>query len=139
MNDRAALLIEALELRAMNGLNTPPDLFVKLRNCAYANTLIIFKDQLNRQIGYLAFAEVNKESVLRFLKAGIIPFYSYEWGEGCISLIIDILVQKSSSFDAVRQLKEVLYSKRVIIFSKRNKRKLYLKKNGKLIQQKCIK
>lgn len=131
MNDHSAQLVEALELRAINGLSTPPDIFVKLRNCAYANKLIVFKDQLKRPIGYLAFASVNKESALRFLKNGAIPFYPYEWSEGGIFLIIDVVIQKNSCFDAVRQIKSLVFSKRAIIFSKRNRCKFYLKKNGK--------
>lgn len=139
MKDCTVLLIEALELRAINGLNTPPDLFVKLRNSVYANKLIVFKDQLKRPIGYLAFADVNKASALRFLQKEIFPTYPYEWSEGGITLIIDILVQKNSSYDALRQIKNIAFSKRAIIFSRRNKCKLYLKKNGKPVQQKIIK
>lgn len=139
MSDHAALLIEALELRAVNGLNTPPDLFVRLRNSAYTDKLIIFKDQLNSSIAYLAWANANKESASRLLKKGGLPIYPYEWGEGGFFLILDIVIQKNSSFDAVRQIKKLIFSKRAVIFSKRNKCKLYLKKNGKLIQQKINK
>src|SRR6185437_13400090 len=81
-------LIEALELRLLphRGMSRPQ--FLNLRNSARAGMLRIFRDQLARPIGYVAWAMIDRASLDRLLRFGRLPAYQYEWNEGGICLII---------------------------------------------------
>ena len=128
-------LVEALQFRASLGLATPPDIFFRLLNSSLAEKLVVFKDQIKRPIGYLAWAGVNRESALRFLKSGQYPLYPYEWNDGGIALILDVAIQKRSNFDALNQMTEFIHSKRAIIFCKKSTPKLYFRQKDKLIRK----
>ena len=126
------LLRNMLEARARNGLVTTPEQFSQLRNSAVNGTALILKDVLHRPIGYLAWANANKESILRLLTLGKFPCYSYEWNEGGFFLLLDVVIDVNSRQYGLSELKRFLSTKRAVVFSRRQKCRLYLRQRGNL-------
>jgi hypothetical protein len=124
------LLCNMLEARARNGLVTTPEQFSQLRSSAANGTAMIFKDVLYRPIGYIAWANVNKESILRLSTLGKFPCYPYEWNEGGVFLLLDVVFDGDSRRYGLSELKRVLSTKRAVVFSKRKSCRLYLKRKG---------
>lgn len=92
MASRALLLVKALDLRRDCGRALSPDEYSSLHHSAFAGTLEILVDRLARPIGYISWACVNKASAQRLLRYGKYPRYAYEWNEGVICMILDILI-----------------------------------------------
>jgi len=121
-------IVDALELRFAAGCSVAPDTYAMLRHSAYARTLRIFLDELNRPVGYVSWASVNRASLDRLLRIGQPPKYPYEWSEGGICLILDVLILRRARYDAVRQLRKFTRTKRVIVALRKGKTaRLYLR------------
>lgn len=93
---------------------------INLRNSATAQTYSSFQGPLNQSIGYIAWASVNKESLTQVRRHGTLPIYPYEWAEGRLILITELLYQGSSRFAIRKLLSDLFINRRVITFS-RNK------------------
>lgn len=135
MNDQPdanTLLRNMLEARARNGLSTTPEQFGQLRNSAANAAAIILKNVLHRPIGYVAWACVNKESILRLSTLGKFPSYMYEWNEGGIFLLLDVVIDADSRRYGLSELKRILSTKRAVVFSRKKKCRLYLRRRGNL-------
>jgi len=135
MNDYTTVLVEVLEFRMRHQLGLAPAHFNALRNSAYSQKLKIFRDQLGRPIGYVAWANINKASTLRLFNGWILPVYPYEWTEGGICLPLDTMIAKNASTEGINQLKDFLRTQRAIVLSKRNNIRMYFRKSGKFIKK----
>lgn len=111
-----ALLVDAMELRASQGGAISSEEWSNLRNSAYSRNCRIFRDALSRPVGYVAWANINKASFSRLMKSGQYPTYPYEWNEGGICLILDVFIAERGRYDALRQLRPFLRSRRLIVF-----------------------
>lgn len=127
MDQSRLLLVDALELLISDGISITPEQFIKLRNSALSHNLTIFRDSLMRAIGYVAYANINKESARKILRKNKSPTYLYEWSEGRICLILDVFMVKNSRHDGVYQLRDFISKKRAFMFSRNNKVKFYFK------------
>lgn len=122
-----ALLVELLAVRFDAGLVTSPENFLMLRNSAQARTAAVFQDHMQRPIGYLIWADVNKESAARLMRNGTAPLYFYEWNEGDICLLLDVVILPHGSAAAVGQLLSLLKARRAVLRCRRHRSKLYFK------------
>jgi len=103
-----------------------------LKNSVMKEKYNVVRDINDRPIGYIAWASVNIETLQRLNRTGIFPQYFYEWDEGDITLILDILLilqqkeitMKTLISDFVRQKNKIAYVKRdrLFFFSKSNDR-----------------
>lgn len=128
MNHKA--LIDAIGLVASSGHSISPKQFRDLKFSSHFNMIEIFKDHLDRPIGYVAWAMINRESIDYFIKSGNILHYPHEWTEGGIFYIVDVFFKKDSRFDALTKLLRLLKSKRVISYFRHGKLKILIKENG---------
>lgn len=131
-------LVELLALRAQYGFITSPACFINLRRSAGRNLTYIFRNELERPIGYIAWANINKESFVRLQKTGIMPTFPYEWDEGRLTLVVDMAFGKGHTKHLRATLSTFLSRKRVVIFLKRKCLSVYSKKEGqfKLVSKK---
>jgi hemolysin-activating ACP:hemolysin acyltransferase len=135
VNDYAQILVDVLDFRMKHDLGLAPAHFNALRNSAYSQKLKIFRDQLGRPIGYIAWANINKASTLRLFNGWILPVYPYEWSEGAICLPLDVMITKSASLEGVQQLKHFLRTQRAIVLSKRNVTRIYFRKDKRFLKR----
>ncbi|WP_039915383.1 hypothetical protein [Cellvibrio mixtus] len=135
MNDYAKILVDVLEFRMRHQLGIYPAHLNALRNSAHSQKLTIFRDQLGRPIGYIAWASINKASTQRLFNGWVLPVYPYEWSEGAICLPLDIMITSSASQEGIQQLKKFIRTQRVIVLSKRNKIRIYFRKNKKFVKR----
>ena len=102
-----------------------------LINSVYSNTYRILRDESNHPIGYIIWASICKDSFLKISHFGGYPKYSFEWQEGNITLILEIVINDSDKSSAFKQLRQFIKSKKILTFINKNRGKLYLKKNNK--------
>ena len=124
------------DIRAYRWLHTTPEQLLHLRASAEANTFEIFWDQHGRPLGYVVWANVCRESAERLNRNGQFPRYTYEWSEGHICLLLDVVINDVDRKLALRQFKAVLSERKIIVFRRRGEVRLYLKKNGRLRRMK---
>lgn len=51
----------------------------------------VFDGLPDQPIGYVIWAYVNEETVERLYRYGKLPTYGYEWSEGVITLVLDVV------------------------------------------------
>lgn len=122
-------LIEMLTVRAEAGLETQPPLFRLLRNAAQAGSATLFRDHMHQVIGYAIWAKVSAETAARFVRTGMAPYYFYEWREGGIFLLLDVVIYRHASRPGRRQLMAVLAEHRAVMVARRDRVRLYFKNN----------
>ena len=82
--------------------------------------------------GYVAWADVNTESLLRMCRVDDFPQYNYEWNEGKIKIIIDVLMHTKSHEE---KLSSIIYKlvedSEKVAFVKWGKFKVYERYNDR--------
>ena len=79
------------DIRSYRWLNSSPEQLMHLRLSAKAGTFKIFWDQHSRPLGYAIWANVCRESVQRLARNGRYPIYGFEWNDGRICLVLDVV------------------------------------------------
>jgi len=119
-------------VRSTTNEATTPQTFTCLKIASKANTYKVFHDQFEQPIGYIIWANINKESLARIERSGVYPQYPFEWSEGNITLLIDIVINNVNKKNAKQQLKQFIKAQRILAYTKKNVGKMYFKKQGKL-------
>jgi hemolysin-activating ACP:hemolysin acyltransferase len=133
-----SLIVDALELRGASGLGIAPDNYLALRNSAFAHTLKIFSDSLERSIGYISWANIDRASFDRVVRTGQLPKYPFEWAEGRICMVLDVHIAGIGKFEAIRQLRSFIRSNRAIVPVRTGKPlRLYLRKGTWFVSRKA--
>lgn len=127
--NREKLLLDIFMLRARLGLNTPPRVALNLGNSMRHGAVKIFYDCYQRPVGYVAWADINKESLLRLVQKGKFPSYIYEWSEGGFRLVVDAAFQRTKLVSAPRQVAIFMRSKRLLLWVRRGRLVVYAR-NG---------
>lgn len=128
-----ASFLEALALRVLPGRELKPLEFLHLRNSALAGEIRIFRDSLDRPIGYVSWAMVNRASLDRLLRSGRLPTYPYEWNEGGFCLILDVLIAGYGRCEALRKLRQFARGHRAVVYVSRGRRvRVLLRRGGRL-------
>ncbi|TAM63152.1 MAG: toxin-activating lysine-acyltransferase [Rhodanobacter sp.] len=120
------------DLRASRPSQLASETLRRLKISVLQDKYAIYNDINGLPRGYAAWADVNTESLLRMCRVDDFPQYNYEWNEGNIKIIIDVLMharphgQKLSSliFKLVKDSEKVA-------FVRRGKFKVYERKNGR--------
>lgn len=123
--------IGAISLRMEAGLGLSWQELSNLKKSSMFSNIEILSNANNTKLGYVAWASVNKETALQLLQYGLFPHYPYEWSEGNICLIVDVLFIPGKQHEAKKSLLKFLTKKRVIAFQRRNKASLLIKQIGK--------
>ncbi|RYY74165.1 MAG: hypothetical protein EOO52_14980 [Gammaproteobacteria bacterium] len=81
-------------LRAERGLSSSPEDLRCLSNSIQYGHYSFLENCDGEIIAYVTWAKVNKEAYLAAKQKLSVPKYEYEWDEGPITLILDVLVKK---------------------------------------------
>lgn len=95
-NDReiADLLFNITKVRINNQLDTTAVLQSRLANAAAKKNIQIFRNESGELIGYAAWATVSRETLNFVLKTRQLPILPYEWHDGKIKLIFDVVFSR---------------------------------------------
>ncbi len=119
---------DVMNLRAMSGLDTKALELVALINSATYELVEVFRSDIAGPIGYLAWADISKYTLAHMEKCKSRPRYTYEWDEGNICLVVDVLFLKPWGGAAKKQMLQLLRKKKAIVIFRRGKLRLYIRK-----------
>lgn len=108
------LLVRLLGLRARYNLDTPFGVYLELESAVRHGGVRILLDRHGRACGYVAFANLGKESFVRFRHHGKLPKDAWEWNEGHLLVIADCVWKNLKLAELLRQLREAVGRARVI-------------------------
>lgn len=122
-NDRkiADILYNVTKIRMVNQLDTTAVLQTRLVNAAAKDFIHIFRNETGDPIGYAAWAKVSRETLNVVFKTQQLPILPYEWHDGRIKLIFDIVVSNEWAFLARYQLFLYLRKHRLFAYYKNNR------------------
>lgn len=91
-----------------------------------------FQNEVEALVGYVIWANVNDETVIRLGRFKRFPTYGYEWDEGSVVLILD-LFYSNNGYRPSRSLVLQAFPRDIdrIAFVKRDTLKLYRSINGR--------
>ena len=102
-------------MRLTNQLDTSAVLQARLVNAAVNNSVYIFRNEAGAPIGYIAWGRVSRETLNLVFKTRQMPSLPYEWNDGKIKLIFDVVLSKEWSLLARYQF--FLYIRKNRIFA----------------------
>jgi len=108
-------------IRAQSGLITESQLLTALTNSAWNENIKVFNSPFGTPIAYVAWASVNKESFQWMSKTRQMPPFPYEWNEGKLVIIYDIVFSPLWGKAARKELLRFLSEKRFIAYLKRGR------------------
>lgn len=120
-----------LGIRSRTELNTSAEMLRWIQNSIIANTYKIFKDPFGVSNGYMIWANVNRETICRMSRIKLFPKYSYEWREGNIILILDLVFLDGWNQCNRRQLVKFIRHQRVFAFARRDKLSMFIRKKNR--------
>lgn len=100
-----------------------------LKNSALTGKAQILCNELGEKKGYIAWADVNRETLDQLFYTGKFPHYVYEWDEGKIRLVLEISIEPASRRAILRQLRRLLRSWRVVAYKRRDLRVFVRRRN----------
>lgn len=119
------------DLRSSRHGQLTPETLRLLKKSILENKYAIYHDVNGVPRGYVAWADINLESLLRLVRAGNFPRYRYEWSEGNIRLIIDVLMHTRSVTPSLLSIMSELTAEAAMVaFVKRGRLRIYGKENG---------
>ena len=98
------ILIQAMDARYQCGLPTSAAQYFTIKNSVECGFSSILYDLLGKPMGYICWAKVSKETLHLTKRTGKLPRYPFEWNEGEITLITDVVIKKQWSKKAIRDL-----------------------------------
>ena len=94
-------------LRAERGLASSAEDIRCLSNSIQYGHYSLLRNSDNDIIAYVTWAKINKEAYLAMKQQQVAPKYDYEWDEGPLTLVLDVLVRKGwENFSSPFFLKE---------------------------------
>lgn len=123
--------VKLLGARIQHGLDSPSILLGNLRDASAAVNHRILKTEVDRAVGYIAWGNVNKESMRILQRDFVLPKYSYEWNEGKLVLVADLLFGHQSRFTLRRLFDELFGTEPVVVFRKKDCVSAYIRLGGK--------
>jgi len=91
----------------------------------------IFRTGKEAPVGYATWADVNIETILRIDRGAVAPKYVYEWDEGSIRLMLDVVLDGFVRNAALRSLvvRSEIDSKQ-LVYRRRERWKHYVSDRG---------
>ena len=114
-------LNEITSIRAERALNTSHIHLAMLVQSINNDQIEVLKTGMDDLLGYIAWLSVNKESLLLSNKTNTLPPYMYEWSEGKLMLIYDIVFTPGWERLAREKLFEFILKQRFVAYFKRNR------------------
>lgn len=125
-------LCAILAVRSQLQLDTPHATLQQLRNCAQFGTFEVLYDALGRARGYMAWADINKESWRALCERGQLPGYPFEWNEGRLLLLLDVVLAPGQRHALRVSLEGAFGARRAILFLRRGRVHMYARNKGRI-------
>ncbi len=136
MDKQEQAFLNLCNVRVVANKVTSPQLFQWIKSSAYAGSYKIITNAFGQNVGYIIWANICKESLIKLKNTGAYPQHRYEWSEGDITLLLDVVINEQQSKLSIQQLRHFLKSKKIIAYEKNKIGKLYIKQ-GKVFQCKA--
>ena len=117
------------DLRSSTQFNTSAELLRWIKNSALSNNVHLFKNTLGVPSGYILWANVNKETLAKIKRSSAFPLHFYEWNEGYITLVLDILITDGWTAFNRSQLMSFLRKRKILAYVRDKKLSLLVRKN----------
>ena len=121
---------ELANLRLKAGLDTPVQILQWLRHSAEYNAVYYFKNLAGRVNGYAIWAKVCRETLFRQKRTGQFPRYFYEWNEGQIVLLLDVVFIDGWNCHNSNQLRHFIKSHKAVAWYRKQHLNLLIRKQG---------
>ncbi|MRV74359.1 hypothetical protein GJ700_21870 [Duganella sp. FT92W] len=121
-----------LAVRCELQLDTPHATLQALRNCAQSGTFDVLHNELGRANGYVAWADINKESWRALCERGRLPSYAFEWNEGRLLLLLDIALARAQRHALRTSLERLFATRRAVVFLRRGCVHIYARSQGRM-------
>ncbi len=121
-------MAELCSLRSRRMLNTSPQELSMLVTSVEGDRVNVFKTAGGEPIGYMAWMSLTPESVRYVKDYRALPPYSYEWSEGRLMMIFDVVVAPGWSKVVFDQMAQMLSGQKVVSYFKRGRLKFLDKK-----------
>lgn len=108
-----------------------------LKNSSISECNTFIRNNIGQARGYIAWADISKETARRLLSAGAYPQYEYEWREGRILLILDIAFEPLVRAKAKSELRKLIKSRRVVIYYRNKRIKIISPRRRKPLIESC--
>lgn len=125
------VVAELLSIRSSGGYATSSEAAETLLRSAKRGQTAVLKDDFERPAGYIAWARINKESYVNFINSGKFPKYHYEWAEGHIILLADVVAYQGAAKFLRRLLLECFGGHRVVVFVRASVVSVYARRRGR--------
>ena len=124
-------LLDIVAVRCSINVDTPAKLLSELTECAVDGRAKAFYSATGVPVGYLVWAMVNKESFILLSKTRQMPAYSYEWCEGRLMVVHDVMVLPQWSTVVNAAIRDFLKQKRFVAFFLRGRLHVWSKLKGR--------
>jgi hypothetical protein len=124
-------LSNVIDMRIVNRLDTSPFSLGAIKCSVLDGKIEVFKTLVKNHIGYVAWTTVTKETFVLMTKTKSMPAYAYEWNEGKLMVIHDVLFLQHWNKMAKAMLMDFLRKQRFIAFIRRGKVHVWSKNNNK--------
>lgn len=135
MKEKKNTLIDALRIRCMRNMETSRDDLSALLVASEYGNIKVFYDEGNQLLGYIAWASMNKESLNLLKQSPYLPRYPYEFNEGKLMVIFDVVLNPIYSKKAKSVLVQYLKEQRFVAILKRNKLHAWIRAKGKHVRK----
>lgn len=125
--------LKLTSFRINNNLDTSSWLQARLLSSCENNCVRFFKSNLGGIIGYIAWATVTRETLNMCFKKKHLPFYAYEYSDGRIMFIYDVVFDSSWIEQASDEAFIFLLKKRFFVHAKNRKINVYAKVDGEIV------
>ena len=98
------LLLDVMQVRSMCNLVTTPKNFKIINNSLERGLCHVFQHKNAGAIGYVLWAKISVDTLRCMEISKKLPLYPYEWNEGELTLITDVVILKRWSKRVVLEL-----------------------------------
>lgn len=124
-------LLDIVAVRCAANIDTPAKLLSQLTECAVDGRAKAFYSATGVPVGYLVWAMVNRESFILLSKTRQMPAYTYEWCEGRLMIVHDVMVLPQWSAVVNPTIRYFLKQKRFVAFLRRGRLHVWSKLKGR--------
>ncbi|HWV31372.1 MAG TPA: hypothetical protein VN038_17055 [Dyadobacter sp.] len=114
----------ALDLVAHSGIDLSAATLTNLRMSAEARTLTILWNGKKEPVGYVSWAGANKESVKMACQFNISPSKLWEFREGNIAFIMNVLFSPRFKDEAKAEFRKFVRARHAVFFIKKGEKRL---------------
>lgn len=135
MSSQAEKVNELCLVRAYQKVDIRPELISWIGFSVSAECYKIITNKSEKPTGYVIWANISKETFRAMIKHECFPKYPYEWNEGNIILILDVVNTSLSFLQLKSLLRELFSSHRVVVFERYGKMKCLSRRGGTYLKK----